>query len=46
MVSRRLSLMIFRPVYEKCGLNPAKPEFFGRFRLSKFAVGYNSFGLT
>ena len=33
--------MIFRPAYEKYGLNSAKPEFFGRLRLSKFAPGYS-----
>ena len=27
-------LMIFRLAYENCGLNPAKPDFFGRLRLS------------
>jgi len=32
-------LMIFRLAYEICGLNPAKPDFFGRLRLSKIAAG-------
>jgi len=32
-------LMIFRMAYENCGLNPAKPDFFGRMRLSKIAAG-------
>ena len=27
-------LMIFRLAYENCGLNPAKPDYFGRLRLS------------
>jgi len=26
--------MIFRLAYEKCGLNPAKPDFSGRLRFS------------
>jgi len=32
-------LMIFRLAYEDCGLNPAKPNFSGRLRLSKIAAG-------
>jgi len=31
--------MVFWPAYEKCGLNPAKTNFLGLLRLSKFAAG-------